>query len=153
MSNKLEGINAYVLDLEADNLYPYQKNVWTIRIKRVGADDWLKLNPFKFDGDVKQTILDYLFREENPFIIGHNYLGYDGWVIWKNFGLEMSVGKDMICGRPVRYFDTLYASQFFLPDRPLGHSLKSWGGRYNDFKIDYRALCIENGIIPKGSPK
>lgn len=150
---KLEGLNAYVIDLEADNLYPFQKNVWTIRVKRVGTDDWLRINPFKFNGDVKQTILDFIFREDNPFIIGHNYLGYDGWVLWKDFGLEMSVGKDMICGRPVTYFDTLYASQFFLPDRDFGHSLKSWGNRYNDFKIDYRNLCIENGIIPKGSPK
>lgn len=151
--NKLEGLNAYVIDIEANNLYPYQDKVWTIRIKRVGADDWLRINPFKYEGDVKQTILNYLFREENPFIIGHNYLGYDGWVLWKEFGLEMSVGRDMICGLPVTYFDTLYASQYFLPDREHGHSLKSWGNRYNDFKIDYRNLCIENGIIEKGSPK
>ncbi len=149
----LEGINAYVIDIEANQLYPYQTKVWTIRIKRIGADDWLRLNPYTYSGDVKQVILDYLFREENPFIIGHNYLGYDGWVLWKEFGLEMSVGKDMICGRPVTYFDTLYASQYFLPDREHGHSLKSWGNRFNDFKIDYRALCIENNIIPKGSPK
>lgn len=149
----LEGINAYVLDLEANNLYPFQTKVWTLRIKRVGTDDWLRINPYTFTGDIKQSVIDYIFREDNPYIIGHNYLGYDGWVLWKEFGIEMSVGKDTLCGIPVIYFDTLYASQFFLPDREFGHSLKSWGNRFNDYKIDYRALCIENGIIPKGSPK
>lgn len=151
---ELGGENGYTIDIEANNLYPFQTNIWTIRIKRIGADDWLRLNPFKMDKvEVKRQILEYLFREDNPYIIGHNYLGYDGWVMWKDFGIEMSVGKDKLCGRDVRYFDTLYASQYLLPDREGGHSLKSWGVRYGDFKIDYRSIAVELGIIEKGSPK
>lgn len=154
MELKLEGQNAYILDIEANNLYPFQTKVWTLRIKRLGADDWLKLNPFNMSKEeVKKIVLDYLFREEKPFIVGHNYLGYDGWVMWKEFGLEMSVGADKICGRDVRYFDTLYASQYLLPDRENGHSLKSWGIRYGDFKIDYRNIAIELGLIEKSAPK
>ena len=149
-----EGYNAYVIDIESNNLYPYQTQTWTIRIKRVGVDEWLRLNPFKMDKkEVKRLFLEFIFRYPKPIIIGHNYNGYDGWVLWKDFDLEMTVGKDTICGQEVVYFDTLYASQYFLPDRPEGHSLKSWGVRIGDNKIDYRKLCIEKGYIEKSAPK
>lgn len=147
-----EGYNAYVLDIEADNLYPFQKNTWTIRIKRVGADDWLRINPFKLSKEeTKRLVTDFIFREEKPIIIGHNYAGYDGWVLWKDFDIEMHFGKDTMNGKEVIYFDTLYASQYFLPDREGGHSLKSWGIRVGDNKIDFRQICIDLGIIEKGA--
>lgn len=145
-----EGINAYVADIEANNLYPYQTQTWTIRIKRVGADDWLRLNPFRMSKEeVKKQILDFIFREPNPIIIGHNALGFDMWVLWKDFGLDISVGPDKICGRAVTFFDTLFASQFFLPDREgyRPHSLKSWGERLGDHKLDYRQIALDLGII------
>lgn len=148
----LAGENVYTLDIEADDLYPYQKTVWTIYIKRYRGDDLL-INPHNFDGDVKQTILDYLFREPNPIIVAHNGLGYDLWVLWKEFDLRFSSGPDKICGRDCTLFDTLYASQYLLPDRVGGHSLASWGERVESPKMDFRQACIDQGIIEKGSPK
>lgn len=149
-----EGLNAYVLDLECNRLYPFQDTTWTICIKRVGSNDRLKLNPFKSTKEkVKEEILNFLFREDCPTIIGHNYLGFDGWVLWKDFDLDLTVGKDTLCGREVIYTDTLYLSQYLLPDREGGHSLKSWGIRVGDNKIDYYSLAVEKGIIPKGSPE
>lgn len=145
--------NAYIIDIETDNLYPFQKETWTVRIKKYGEDKWLRLNPFKKQSDTEKEILDFIFEYDNPIIIGHNLLGFDMWCLWKDFGLDLHVGKDTICGREVQFFDTLYASQYFLPDREGGHSLKSWGVRFNDNKIDYRSLAIELGVIPKGSPK
>lgn len=140
-------MNAIVIDIEADNLYPYQTQVWTICLKRVGGDN-ITINPFKSTKEqVRQQLLEFIFKEPNPVVIGHNYLGYDGWVLWKDFGLDMHVGKDMICGRPVIFYDTLFASQFLYPDRENGHSLESWGIRLNKHKIPYRKVALELGII------
>lgn len=140
-------MNAIVLDIEADNLYPYQSNTWTICLKRVGGSSLL-LNPFKVSKNVvKQKVLDFIFELPNPVVIGHNLLGYDGWVLWKDFDLNIHVGKDTICGRPVTFFDTLFASQFLYPDREGGHSLESWGVRLGKHKIDYRTVALELGII------
>lgn len=149
---ELEGQNIYTIDIEADNLYPYQKNVWVICVRRYGCDDQLLINP-SFKGDIRQTVLDYVFRQENPILIAHNGIGYDFWVLWKEFGMDFNVGPDTFCGRSVSFFDTLYASQYFLPDRIKGHALKSWGERYGDEKIDFRKIVIEKGIIEASAPK
>lgn len=140
-------MNAIVLDIESNDLYPYQTETWTICLKRVGAES-LTLNPFKSTkGAVKQAVLDFIFKYPDPIVVGHNILGFDCWVLWKDFGLNTHVGKDTICGRPVTFFDTLFASQFLYPDRDGGHSLRSWGDRFGNFKIDYRSVAIELGII------
>lgn len=144
---------AFVIDIEADNLYPYVENVWIIVIKKVGTNESLSLYPYRGGVDVKQSIIDFISPYENPIISFHNGLGYDAWVLWKSFGMKISVGPDALCGIPVEYFDTMYASQFLLPDREGGHSLKSWGIRHGDYKIDFRELCIEDGIIDKKDPK
>jgi len=139
-------MNAVVIDIESDNLYPYQNNTWTIVLKRIGGEN-LVLHPFLSSQrwKVKQQILDFIGKD--PTIVGHNILGYDAWVLWKDFGMNVHVGKDTICGRPVTFFDTLFASQFLYPDRDGGHSLKSWGERLGNFKIDYRTVALELGII------
>lgn len=140
-------MNACIIDIEANELYPYQTQVWTICLKRIGGES-LTLNPFRSTKErIKQQILDFMFKEANPIIIGHNILGYDGWVLWKDFELNLHVGKDTICGRSVTFFDTLFASQFLYPDREGGHSLESWGVRLNKHKIDYRQVALELGII------
>lgn len=144
--------NVCVYDLECNQLYPLQTKTWTLRIHRLGTEEWLRLNPFKDNLDVKKEFLNFIFKYPEPIIVGHNILGYDSWVLWKDFGLDFRVGPDLLCGKPVKYFDTLFASQFFYPDREGGHSLKSWGIRFGDEKIDYKQLLIDKEILPKGSP-
>lgn len=141
-------MNVVIIDIEANNLYPYQTAVWTIVLKRVGGARLL-LNPFKESG-IKDKILDFIFSEsEPPIIVGHNFLGFDGWVLWKDFDCEMRVGRDFFAGRPCTYVDTLYLSQYLLPDRLDGHSLESWGNRLGSHKIDYRTVALQLGIIEK----
>jgi hypothetical protein len=71
--------NAYVIDIESNELYPFQTATWTICIKRVGSEERLTLHPFQSDRlKVKQDILEFIFQEPNPIIIGHNFLGFDG---------------------------------------------------------------------------
>lgn len=145
-------MNAYVIDIESDKLYPYQKNIWVIVIKQVGVDRILKLYPFR-EQNVKQRILDFIFIESNPLICGHNFLGFDGWVLWKDLDMEFHLEPSTFCGRSVEYHDTLYSSQYTLPDRIGGHSLKNWGIIYNDNKIDYYNVALELGVIQKGAEK
>lgn len=140
--------NGVIIDIEADNLYPYQKYVWTIALKSLSGRDKLTINPFRITkSQTKQQILDFIFAYDNPYIIGHNYLGFDGWVLWKEYGINHHVGKDTLVGKPVTFFDTLYASRFLFPDREGGHSLESWGERFGFHKIDYRKVAIDLGII------
>lgn len=140
-------MNAIVIDIESNDLYPYQTDTWTICMKRIGGESFT-INPFKMMKEwVKEEILHFIFKEPNPIIIGHNILGFDCWVLWRDFDLNIHVGRDSICGRPVTFFDTLFASQFLYPDRDGGHSLRSWGERFGNFKIDYRSVAIEFGII------
>ncbi len=144
--------SAYVVDLEANNLYPFQDKIWVICLKQVGTDKRLKVHPYK-DPKAKEKIIDFIFQDPGvPIIIGHNYLGFDSWCIWKELGIPMSVGRDTFAGREVRYFDTLFGSQFFLPDRLEGHSLRAWGIKLGDHKIEYRKLLIEKGLLPKDAP-
>lgn len=152
----------YVIDIESDNLYPYQKSTWTICIKRVGTNLSTTIHPYRIGPEAtRKAILDYVYPDhhaEPPTLIGHNLLGFDGWVLWKDFGLHMRVGgrKESFCGRPVKYFDTLFASQFLHPDRAGnwgGHSLEDWGERLGHKKIDYYSVAVQKGYIPEGSPR
>jgi hypothetical protein len=136
-------MNACIIDIESDNLYPEQRFTWTICLRRLNGET-LTLNPFR-TSNTKKQILDFIGKDAT--IIGHNFLGFDCWVLWKDFKMTVHVGKDTLCGQPVTYFDTLFASQFLYPDREGGHSLESWGERLGFPKIKYRQVALELGII------
>jgi hypothetical protein len=139
-------MNVIIIDIESDNLYPYQRSTWTVCMKHISGKR-ITINPFRMAKEaVKEQILDFIFQYDDPIITGHNILGFDLWVLWRDFGLDIHVGKDTICGRPVTFVDTLFASQFLFPDRP-GHSLEDWGIRLNKHKIPYRKVALELGII------
>src|SRR5690349_5712326 len=121
-------LNAFVIDIESNELFPFNTETWTVCIKKVGSDERLTLHPFEMDKlSVKHRILEFIFQEPNPIIIGHNFLGFDGWVLWRDYGLKITVGPDTLCGLKVTYFDTIFASQFLLPDREGFHRLAEWG--------------------------
>lgn len=141
-------MNAFVIDIESNELYPFQTQTWTICIKKVGTDERLLLHPFEMDKlSVKHRILEFVFQEPNPIIIGHNFLGFDGWVLWRDYGLKISVGPDTFSGLKCTFFDTIFASQYLLPDREGFHRLADWGKYLGMHKIDYRQVALDNGVI------
>jgi hypothetical protein len=145
-----------VIDIESDALYPYQENTWVICLKNIDTGERLKIHPFKESKSfVRTALLEFISSDkEVPTIIGHNFLGFDGWVLWKDFDLELRVGgKESLAGIPVIFFDTLFASQFLHPDREGKHSLESWGDRLGYEKIDYYKYCVENQLISSGAPR
>lgn len=148
MTENTPRINAFVIDLEANELYPFQTKTWTICIKRVGSDERLTLHPFEMDRlTVKHKIIEFIFQEPNPIIIGHNFLGFDAWVLWRDFGLKIEIGPDTFSNLKCTYFDTIFASMFLLPDREGFHRLADWGKYLGLNKIDYRTIALEAGII------
>src|SRR5690606_27975519 len=55
-------------------------------------------------------------------------------------------------GKPCRFIDTLYLSQYVEPDAD-GHSLEAWGDRLGLEKIDFYQASKDSGIIPKDAKK
>lgn len=109
-----------VLDVEADNLFPFITKIHCV--SRLDLDT----------SDMK-TVTDpsQLDTSEWTTVIGHNVLGYDVWALLKCWGIDLS---------KVEIIDTLAWSRYLWPDRPWGHSLADWGehlgmpkGEHNDF--------------------
>lgn len=88
-------------------------------------------------------------------ILTHNGIKFDLPAL-RLFGVldyEISYeGDDKLFGKDVLFIDTIILSRFENPDRPKGHSLKSWGKKVKLDKIDYRQHCINMGIIPHYAP-
>lgn len=145
----------FVFDIEADNLYPAVKKVWYVRLTSLCETKTLKVLPFR-DPDASQKIQDYLDSFPDGCVVsGHNILQFDVWVLWRNLGLHVAVGKgktDWLNGKPVQFIDTRYLSMFLNPDMQ-GHSLGDWGDRLREPKMDYRQHLIDNEIIPEDSPE
>ena len=126
----------WCFDIEADNLYIYAKQVWMVYLRDLSnTSKELAVYPFR-DKQAGQKIKDWNSEYEKPFIVGHNILGFDIFILLIFLGIEHTVGKDTFDGKPCIYVDTLYMSMFTNPDRD-GHSLARWGERLGSAKIDF----------------
>lgn len=145
------GENEVVLDIEADGFIFESTKVWTICATNIQTGEKIKVNPFK-DESAKDQLISFIFKKPNPTVIGHFILGYDMFVLQNLVGVQFSVGKDFIDGKPVQFVDSLYLSMFLNPDR-VGHSVEAFGETLGLPKIDWREKAIEMGLIDKNAPK
>lgn len=143
--------NGFFYDLECDGFIFESTKTWTICFTDLDTGAKLKLNPFK-DSEAKSKFLEWLDGYDTPLVAGHNILGFDQFVLLNLLGINFSVGKDFIEGRPVQFLDTYYLSMFLNPDRS-GHSVEAFGEILGLPKIDWREKAIELGLIEKASPK
>lgn len=139
-----------VLDIESNGFIFESTQVWTVCGENVTTGEKIKVNPFT-DVHAKQKLLNFIFTSEKPFVVGHCWLGFDSFVLQNLLGINFTVGKDTICGRPVQFIDTLYLSMFLNPDRQ-GHSIEYFGQLLGLEKIDYRQRLIELGELDKNAP-
>ena len=74
--------------------------------------------------------------KEYDQIIGHNLIGFDAPVLRKvwNIGIQKS-----------KAVDTLILSRLLNPQLEKGHSLKAWGQRLNNAKIDFSFEDFDSG--------
>lgn len=140
-----------VFDIESNGFIFESTEIWTICAKNVQTGDDLTINPFK-DSLAKEKFLNFVFKSDCPFIIAHNHLGFDMFVLMNVLGINFTVGPDTIEGKPVQFVDTFYLSMFLNPDRE-GHSIDYFGSVLGLPKIDWRARAIEVGVIDSNSEK
>lgn len=140
-----------VFDIESNGFIFESTEIWTICAKNVQTGDDLTINPFK-DSLAKEKFLNFVFKSDCPFIIAHNHLGFDMFVLMNVLGINFTVGPDTIEGKPVQFVDTFYLSMFLNPDRE-GHSIDYFGSVLGLPKIDWRARAIESGVIDSNSEK
>lgn len=140
-----------VFDLESNGFVFESTKIWTICAKNVQTGDNITINPFK-DSLAKEKFLNFVFSSDCPFIIAHNHLGFDMFVLMNVLGINFTVGPDTIEGKPVQFVDTFYLSMFLNPDRE-GHSIDYFGSVLGLPKIDWRAKAVEVGVIDGNSEK
>lgn len=156
--------NPYVIDIETNSLLanmldysslPYKLNteasLWCVVIRNVVTNEVKKAIGSEVTREWMKTSL-----EGATHLIGHNGIKFD-FIALKLFGvLDYRVGyldePDLLFGNEVVIVDSLILSRLANPDRYKGHSLESWGERLGNSKTDFRAACIEAGLIEKNAP-
>lgn len=144
-------MQGFCFDIEANGFLFEADRIWTIVAKDlVNPEKKIKLNPFK-DPKAKEKFLEWIRGyDQRPYVVFHNGLGFDMFVLRCLMDIEFKVGKrngDEIEGIPVQFVDTFYWSMYLHPDR-VGHSIEAFGERLGLEKIDFRGASIEAGIIP-----
>lgn len=144
--------NGYVFDLETDDLYPYVSKIWFGCLISLDGQRQMEVRP-TIEG-VEESLRK--IREwhasfgDNPWVVTHNGLGFDHWVLWKLLGIPFHVGKDgsdWLGKSRVQFVDTLLLSQYLEPDRKapktekgekkIGpHTVASYGKQFGLPKLD-----------------
>jgi DNA polymerase I-like protein with 3'-5' exonuclease and polymerase domains len=112
-------MQTFSCDIETDGLDPTV--VWCIVLQNVDTKEVITFTPKKVN-----LFNDWL--QKGMTLVFHNGIGYDVPVMKKLLGTDFN---------GVQVEDTLIMSQLTEPRREGGHSLKSWGDRFNFPKGDY----------------
>src|SRR5210317_1662898 len=75
--------------------------------------------------------------EQYDQIIGHNIIGFDAPVLRKVWSIGIKKSKAV---------DTLILSRLLNPQLDGGHSLKAWGSRLSNNKIEFNFEDFDNGL-------
>ena len=108
-----------IVDIETDDLDATVIHVACTRV--VDTEDRRT-----FTSENMAELPDYL--RSFDWMYGHNAVNFDIPVINRLLDADLDIAK-------VR--DTMLISQLLWPDRPGGHSLRAWGERLEDAKIDF----------------
>lgn len=136
--------------------FPYKlkedAKLWCVVIRNIYTDEVVSAEKEEI---TKEWMEEQL--KDCDYLIQHNGIKFD-LLCLQLFGvLDYKIGYltevDTIFGKEVKIIDTLIISRLLNPDRYLGHSLKEWGIRTGQNKIDFRQLCINKGYISKDSEK
>lgn len=132
----------YVLyDIEGDGLYNEVTQLWCAVIIDLPTGTVRGFRPDQLEEFAKVL-------NAAKLRVGHNIINYDDPVMLKFFGQLLRWDSAV---------DTLVWSRLFYPDRPGGHSLRSWGirlgchkGDFNDFSQfteEMFTYCLQDGEV------
>ena len=118
----------YIIDIETDDLLPFTSRVWCIGIKELNKPVKVyRTDDIQFPRTRGDGIYNILLDPRNT-VIGHNLIGFDLRVLKKLWNIEHTC----------KVYDTLVWSRLLYPDRRGGHSLDSWGQRFNYPKLEFK---------------
>ena len=148
-------LDGYYLDIEADSFYLFAKKVWYIKFKSLDKKRELSVHPFR-DSRAKDKILEWINSFDNGcYVVGHNLLGFDVWILWKFFDIKPVVGKkgkDYLAGKEVQFIDTYALSMYIQPDSKF-HSLAYLSSGQEVEKMDFRKGLVELRLMKGDEPK
>lgn len=148
-------MQGFYLDIEADSFYLYAKKVWYIKARSLDGKREMSVHPFR-DVYASEKIMDWVNSfPDGCFVVGHNFLGFDAWVLWKFFGVKPVVGKkgkDYLGGKEVQFIDTYVLSMYLQPDNKF-HSLAYLSSGAEVEKMDFRKGLVELGLMTGSEPK
>lgn len=110
----------WALDIEADNL---RNEATTIHVVCGENLETGELVVFREAAAFREWV-----EESHRVFVGHNFVAYDAPVLNRLWGTRISVGQ---------IIDTFILSQMYLPNMGGGHSLRAWGTRLKDSKIEF----------------
>lgn len=153
----MEVIDGWVFDYEADSLYLTAKNVWYGRFTSLDRKRTMRVNPFRESKEEVYRKIDEWIKSfpEGSLVAGHNILGFDNWLQWREFGIVPRVGKqgsDWLNGHKVQFVDTYVLSQYLNPDERF-HSLEYLARGSEAEKMDFRQALIDAGMMVGNEPK
>lgn len=134
-----------IVDVETNGLLPDATNMWCILVKPLETSLYYVFVPDEHQTSYDTTKLTLRdgetveirplsgFKEFSTQItewIGHNIINFDARAMLKLAYVNKIEIKTMT--------DTLILSQITQPSRTGGHSLKSWGVRFDDFKGEWK---------------
>jgi hypothetical protein len=132
----------YVLyDIEGDGLFDTVTKLWCAVMIDLPTGVTKGYRP----AELEQFVCDL---SKAKLRVGHNILDYDDPTMNKLHGIWLP---------PETAVDTLVMSRLFYPDRPGGHSLKSWGIRlgchkgdfddFSQFTEEMYEYCLQDGNV------
>ena len=113
--------DAVISDIETDGLEDSATVIHCASITSLKTGATIPYRPHEIDAYLEQL-------SKAKVIINHNYIGFDGPVIERLHGFPLVIDN---------IFDTLVVGRALWPDRPQGHSLKSWGEFLGVLKGDF----------------
>ena len=121
---KLDNKQIFVVDLEANNLYPQVDKIHCLSTCYESSDGWQVKSTTRHEDIIK------LSNNENCMVVGHNFIDYDSRAIEKVTGVKPKYS----------IIDTLLLSQSLFDYRKR-HSLDSWA---KDEKEGLQKVKVEN---------
>lgn len=117
----------YAIDIEADSLTPTK--VWCVVVQEIfNEEDVWVFRPEDIQNGALTRFINKLNKKPTTKWVGHNAISYD--VPALNSLCGTSIDIDSIV-------DTLTLSYLYDPHMRGGHSLKAWGERFGDEKIEF----------------
>lgn len=107
-------------DIEADNLRNEATRIWCVCVENILTDEALTFRS-------TESFQEW-YNKTQPVLVGHNFLAYDAPVLNRLWNVRIPANA---------VIDTFVLSQVYSPNIKSGHSLRAWGERLGNEKLEH----------------